>query len=132
MLSHTNTGEYRAMFIRYNPFDNYWRDYYRMALFSNDEENHIPDQFDDDEMVILIQKIDDNPEKKTFILNINAAHQADKREGENLGLYFGEDPYLHEWLDRNANSSFINPNEPSKHDTIEHLNMADLITNLEN
>lgn len=126
MLSYTNTGQYRAMFIRYNQFSNYWNN-----THSNNRNNHISDQFENGEMVILIQQIDDNAEKQTFVLNINAANQTFNRDGQDLGLFFGEDPFLHEWLYHYANKSLISPDEPIKRATVKNLNMLNLLTFLE-
>ena len=126
MLSYTNTGQYRAMFIRYNKFSNYWHN-----THSNNRNNHILDQFENGEMVILIQQIDDKSEKQTFVLNINAANQTLTRDGQDLGLFFGEDPFLHEWLCHYANGSLISSNEPIKRTTIKNLNMLNLLTFLE-
>lgn len=126
MLSYTNTGQYRAMFIRYNQFNNYWNN-----THSNNWNNHISDQFENEEMVTLIQQIDDNSEKQTFVLNINAANQALTRDGQDLGLYFGEDPFLHEWLCHYAKRSLISPNEPIKRATVKDLNMLNLLASLE-
>lgn len=126
MLSYTNTGQYRAMFIRYNQFSNYWNNTY-----SNNRNNYISDQLENGEMVILIQQIDDNSEKQTFILNINAANQTLTRDGQDLGLFFGEDPFLHEWLYHHANRSLISPDEPIKRATIKNLNMLNLLASLE-
>lgn len=126
MLSYTNTGQYRAMFIRYNQFSNYWNN-----TRSNNRNNHISDQFENEEMVILIQQIDDNSEKQTFVLNINAANQTFNHDGQDIGLFFGEDPFLHEWLYHYANRSLISSDEPIKHTTVKNLNMLNLLTSLE-
>ena len=126
MLSYINTGQYKAMFIRYNQFNNYWHN-----THSNNRNNHISDQFENGEMVILIQQIDDNSEKQTFVLNINAANQTFNRDGQDLSLFFGEDPFLHEWLYHYANKSLISPNEPIKRATIKNLNMLNLLAFLE-
>lgn len=126
MLSYINTGQYKAMFIRYTQFNNYWHN-----THSNNRNNHISDQFENGEMVILIQQIDDNSEKQTFVLNINAANQTFNRDGQDLGLFFGEDPFLHEWLYHYANKSLISPNEPIKRATIKNLNMLNLLAFLE-
>ena len=126
MLSYINTGQYRAMFIRYNQFSNYWNN-----THSNNRNKHISDQFESGEMVTLIQQIDDNSEKQTFVLNINAANQTFNRDGQDLGLFFGEDPFLHEWLCHYANKSLISPNEPIKRATIKNLNMLNLLAFLE-
>lgn len=126
MLSYTNTGQYRAMFIRCNQFSNYWNN-----THSNNRNNHISDQFENGEMVILIQQIDDNSEKQTFVLNINAANQTLTRDGQDLGLFFGEDPFLHEWLCHHANRSLISPDEPIKRATVKNLNMLNLLASLE-
>ena len=126
MLSYINTGQYKAMFIRYNQFSNYWQN-----AHSNNRNNNISDQFENGEMVILIQQIDDNSEKQTFVLNINASNQALTCDGQDLGLFFGEDPFLHEWLCHYANRSLISPNEPIKRATIKNLNMLNLLASLE-
>ena len=126
MLSYTNTGQYKAMFIRYNQFSNYWHN-----THSHNRNNHISDQFENGEMIALIQQIDDNSEKQTFVLNINAANQALNRDGQDLGLFFGEDPFLHEWLCHYANGSLISPNEPIKRATVKNLNMLNLLDSLE-
>lgn len=114
------------MFIRYNQFNNYWYN-----THSNNRNNYISDQFENGEMVILIQQIDDNPERQTFVLNINAANQALNRDGQDLGLFFGEDPFLHEWLYHYANGSLISPNEPIKRATVKDLNMLNLLASSE-
>lgn len=126
MLSYINTGQYKAMFVRYNQFSNYWNN-----THSNNRNNYISDQFENGEMVILIQQIDDSSEKQTFVLNINAANQALNRNGQNLGLFFGEDPFLHEWLYHYANKSLISPDEPIKRATVKNLNMINLLNSLE-
>ena len=126
MRSYTNTGQYKAMFIRYNQFINYWNN-----THSNNRNNHISDQFENEEMVTLIQQIDDNSEKQTFVLNINAANQTLTRDGQDLGLFFGEDPFLHEWLYHYANGSLISPDEPIKRATVKNLNMLNLLAFLE-
>lgn len=126
MLSYINTGQYKAMFVRYNQFSNYWNN-----THSNNRNNYISDQFENGEMVILIQQIDDSSEKQTFVLNINAANQALNRNGQNLGLFFGEDPFLHEWLYHYANKSLISPDEPIKRATVKNLNMLNLLNSLE-
>lgn len=82
-------------------------------------------------MIALIQQIDDNSEKQTFVLNINAANQALNRDGQDLGLFFGEDPFLHEWLYHYANKSLISPNEPIKRTIVKNLNMLNLLAFLE-
>lgn len=126
MLSYINTGQYKAMFIRYNQFNNYWNN-----THSHNRNNHISDQFENGEMVILIQQIDDNSEKQTFVLNINAANQTLTRDGQDLDLFFGEDPFLHEWLCHYANKSFISPDEPIKRATVKNLNILNLLVFLE-
>lgn len=126
MLSYINTGQYKAMLTRYNQFNNYWHN-----THSNNRNNHISDQFENGEMIIAIQQIDDNAEKQTFVLNINAANQTFNRDGQDLGLFFGEDPFLHEWLYHYANKSLISPNEPIKRTIVKNLNMLNLLAFLE-